>query len=100
MRRLEPGASTIPPPPDVAARTSTSTFRARCRAHLAVSSGEAEHRQVTVAFVKLSETDELIAATGPRLLEPLDTLARRGRRRLLRDLRTSRGSSRTSTSAP
>ena len=46
------------------------------RAHLAVSSGEAEHRQVTVAFVKLSGTDELIVSDGPStLLMRIDKLA-------------------------
>ena len=55
MQRLEPGASTIPPPPDVPARASTSTSPRRCARTSRSSSGEAEHRQVTVAFVKLSQ---------------------------------------------
>ncbi len=78
MRRLEPGASMIPPPPDVPGARLDEYVPAPLRAHLAVSSGEAEHRQVTVAFVKLSGTDELIAAEGPEaLLDRLDTLAAR-----------------------
>jgi class 3 adenylate cyclase/tetratricopeptide (TPR) repeat protein len=76
MLRLEPGASTVPPPPDVRGADLDAYVPAPLRAHLAVSSGEAEHRQVTVAFVKLSGTDELIAAEGPgALLERIDTLA-------------------------
>jgi predicted ATPase len=38
------------------------------RAHLAVASGEAEHRQVTVAFLKFSETDAIIEREGPETL--------------------------------
>jgi predicted ATPase/class 3 adenylate cyclase len=38
------------------------------RAHLAVASGEAEHRQVTVAFLKFSETDAIIEREGPESL--------------------------------
>jgi class 3 adenylate cyclase/tetratricopeptide (TPR) repeat protein len=76
MRRLEPGASTIPPPPDVPGANLDEYVPAPLRAHLAVSSGEAEHRQVTVAFVKLSQTDEVIGAAGPAVLaEKLDALA-------------------------
>ncbi len=76
MQRLEPGASTIPPPPDAPCAHLDEYVPAPLRAHLAVSSGEAEHRQVTVAFVKLSGTDELIAAEGPEaLLKSIDTLA-------------------------
>jgi len=76
MLRLEPAASTIPPPPDVPGERLEEYVPAPLRAHLAVSSGEAEHRQVTVAFVKVSGTDELIAAEGPEaLLDRLDTLA-------------------------
>ena len=49
---------------------------ASLRAHLAVASGEAEHRQVCVAFVKLSGTDDVIVDHGPdELLARLDTLA-------------------------
>lgn len=75
MQRLEPGASTIPPPPDVPGTNLFGYVPGPLRAHLAVSSGEAEHRQVTVAFVKLSQTNGVIAAGGPEaLLERIDTL--------------------------
>jgi class 3 adenylate cyclase/tetratricopeptide (TPR) repeat protein len=47
------------------------------RAHLAVASGEAEHRQVTVAFVKYDGADDLIAAEGPEaLLDRFDRLGK------------------------
>jgi class 3 adenylate cyclase/tetratricopeptide (TPR) repeat protein len=76
MRRLEPGASTIPPPPDIAGTQLASFVPEPLRAHLAVSSGEAEHRQATVAFVKLSQTDDVVKAEGPSgLLERIDALA-------------------------
>ena len=76
MQRLERGASAIPPPSDVPGANLDEYVHAPLRAHLAVSSGEAEHRQVTVAFVKLSGTDELIASDGPAaLLKRIDTLA-------------------------
>jgi predicted ATPase/class 3 adenylate cyclase len=38
------------------------------RAHLAVASGEAEHRQVTVAFVKFSDTDGIMEREGAEAL--------------------------------
>jgi class 3 adenylate cyclase/tetratricopeptide (TPR) repeat protein len=76
MKRLEPGASTVPSPPDVSGTNLSAFVPAPLRAHLAVSSGEAEHRQVTVAFVKLSHTDEVVASDGPEaLLERIDKLA-------------------------
>jgi class 3 adenylate cyclase len=76
MRRLEPGSSPIPPPPAVPGVDLRLYVPAPLRAHLAVSSGEAEHRQVTVAFVKVSGTDEVVASSGPEaLLERLDVLA-------------------------
>jgi class 3 adenylate cyclase/tetratricopeptide (TPR) repeat protein len=76
MQRLEPGASTIPPPPDVPGANLDEYVPAPLRAHLVVSSGEAEHRQVTVAFVKLSGTDELIASDGAaELLNRIDAVA-------------------------
>ncbi len=76
MRRLEAGASTVPPPPDVAGSNLEQFVPAPLRAHLAVSSGEAEHRQVTVAFVKLSQTDDVVASEGPvALLDRIDMLA-------------------------
>jgi class 3 adenylate cyclase/tetratricopeptide (TPR) repeat protein len=38
------------------------------RAHLAVASGEAEHRQVTVAFLKFADTDGIVEHEGPEAL--------------------------------
>jgi predicted ATPase/class 3 adenylate cyclase len=38
------------------------------RAHLVVASGEAEHRQVTVAFVKFSDTDGIVEREGVEVL--------------------------------
>ena len=76
MIRLEPGASAIPPPPAVPGSDVHEYVPRPLRDHLAVSSGEAEHRQVTVAFLKLSETDAVLAAEGPEaLLSRIDTLA-------------------------
>ena len=76
MIRLEPGASAIPPPPAVPGSDLHEYVPRPLRDHLAVSSGEAEHRQVTVAFLKLSETDAVLAAEGPEaLLSRIDTLA-------------------------
>lgn len=46
------------------------------RTHLAVASGEAEHRNATVAFLKIPGTDDLLAAEGEdALLARLDTVA-------------------------
>ncbi len=76
MTRLEPGASTIPPPPDVPGAELELYVPTSLRAHLSVSSGEAEHRHVCVAFVKVSGTDDLIESEGPEaLLNRLDRLA-------------------------
>ncbi len=76
MIRLEPGSSRIPPPPAVPGRDLELYVPAPLRAHLAVASGEAEHRHVCVAFVKVSGTDDVIAEQGPEeLLRRLDTLA-------------------------
>jgi len=75
-RRLPPGASVIPPPPAVPGRVLHEYVPKPLRDHLAVSSGEAEHRQVTVAFLKLSGTDSVIAADGPEeVLARIDRLA-------------------------
>lgn len=76
LRRLEPGSSPTPPPGDVDGRDLHHYVPPPLEAHLAVASGEAEHRHVTVAFVKLSGTDGLIAEGGPAaLLDRLDRLA-------------------------
>ena len=76
MTRLEPGASRIPPPTDVPGRELELYVPASLRAHLAVASGEAEHRHVCVAFVKLSGTDDMISSEGlEAMLARLDVLA-------------------------
>ncbi len=76
MVRLAPGASTIPPPAAVPGHHLAAYVPGPLRDHLAISSGEAEHRQVTVAFLKLSGTDSVLASAGPRaLLARLDRLA-------------------------
>jgi class 3 adenylate cyclase/tetratricopeptide (TPR) repeat protein len=76
MQRLEPGVSAVPPPPDVDGRELDLYVPAPLRDHLAVASGEAEHRRVTVAFLKLSGTDDLLATSGvDAVLERLDALA-------------------------
>src|SRR5262249_46610386 len=59
-----PGASTIPGPADADGRDLELYVPESLRAHLAVASGEAEHRTVTVAFVKVSGTDELLDRDG------------------------------------
>ena len=75
MKRLDPGASVVPPPPDVAGRDLELYVPGSLREHLAVASGDVEHRHVSVAFVKLSGTDDLIAEHGPEaLLERIDRL--------------------------
>ena len=51
------------------------------RAHLLLEAGEAEHRQVTAAFVKFSGVDELIAAKGgPEALVRAGSTRSRSRR--------------------
>jgi class 3 adenylate cyclase/tetratricopeptide (TPR) repeat protein len=76
MTRLEPGASAIPPPPGVPGRELSDYVPRPLRDHLAIASGEAEHRQVTVAFLKLSETDTVLASEGPEgLLTRIDRVA-------------------------
>ena len=57
LRALEPGSSPIPPPEAVARPRARPLRPEPLRDHLAVASGDAEHRQVTVAFVKASGTD-------------------------------------------
>ncbi|HWL32179.1 MAG TPA: tetratricopeptide repeat protein [Gaiellaceae bacterium] len=76
LQRLELGASTIEPPPFLPGDDLARFVPASLRDHLAVASGEAEHRQVTVAFVKVGETDRLLEREGPdALLQQLDSLA-------------------------
>jgi predicted ATPase/class 3 adenylate cyclase len=46
------------------------------RAHLLLEAGEAEHRQVTAAFLEFSGVDELLATEGPEAVHArLETLA-------------------------
>jgi class 3 adenylate cyclase len=76
LRRLEPGASTVEAPPFLPGDDLAQFVPASLRDHLAVASGEAEHRQVTVAFIKVGETDQLLEREGPdALLKQLDSLA-------------------------
>jgi class 3 adenylate cyclase/tetratricopeptide (TPR) repeat protein len=76
LSRVTPGLSRSALLPAVTGAHLDEYVPAPLRAHLAVSSGEAEHRQVAVAFVKLSGTDELIVSDGPRaLLMRIDKLA-------------------------
>ncbi len=54
-----------------------STLPVAIRAHLQQASGEAEHRQIAVAFVQFSGTDALLAAHGPEVLaQALDEAVR------------------------
>ena len=57
LHSLPDGASPITPPEAVGGRDLPAYVPRALRDHLAVASGEAEHRQVTVAFVKASGTD-------------------------------------------
>ena len=57
LRALERGASPVPPPEAVGGRDLAAYVPRALRDHLAVASGDAEHRQVTVAFVKALGTD-------------------------------------------
>jgi len=76
LSRVTPGSSRSALLPRVTGAHLDEYVPAPLRAHLAVSSGEAEHRQVAVAFVKLSGTDELIVSEGPTaLLIRIDKLA-------------------------
>ncbi|MCA1570398.1 MAG: AAA family ATPase [Chloroflexi bacterium] len=65
LRRLEPGSSEVPPPPDLPGERLEEYVPTSLRDHLAVASGEAEHRHVPVAFVKLVGTDALLEELGP-----------------------------------
>ena len=64
LRRLEPSRSDVPPPPDVAGEGLEEFVPPTLRDHLAVASGEAEHRHVTVAFLKLGGSDALLREQG------------------------------------
>ena len=76
LRRLEPGSSDVPPPPDLPGERLEEYVPRSLRDHLAVASGEAEHRHVPVAFVKLAGTDALLTELGPEgFLARLDEVA-------------------------
>jgi len=76
LRRLEPGSSEVPPPPDLPGERLEEYVPTSLRDHLAVASGEAEHRHVPVAFVKLVGTDALLEELGPEgFLARLDEVA-------------------------
>src|SRR5919108_5071973 len=76
LRRLEPSQSVVPPPPDVAGKRLDEYVPPSLRDHLSLASGEAEHRHVSVAFLKLAGSDELLAERGPQgFLERLDEVA-------------------------
>jgi predicted ATPase/class 3 adenylate cyclase len=76
LQRLEPGSSTVPPPPDIAGERLEAYVPTALRNHLSVASGEAEHRHVSVAFLKLAGSDALLGELGPEgFLGRLDEVA-------------------------
>jgi class 3 adenylate cyclase/tetratricopeptide (TPR) repeat protein len=76
LRRLEPGSSEVPPPPDLPGERLEEYVPTSLREHLAVASGEAEHRHVSVAFLKLPGADTMLAELGAEgFLERLDEVA-------------------------
>ncbi len=76
LRRLDPSRSVVPPPPDVPGERLDEYVPPALRDHLAVASGEAEHRHVSVAFLKLAGTDAVLEEQGPAaLLGRLDEVA-------------------------
>jgi class 3 adenylate cyclase/tetratricopeptide (TPR) repeat protein len=76
LRRLAPSRSYVPPPPDVAGERLDEYVPVSLRDHLSVASGEAEHRHVSVAFLKLGGSDALLAEGGPgAFLACLDDVA-------------------------
>ena len=76
LRRLEPSSGVVPPPPDVPGERLHEFVPTSLRDHLSVASGEAEHRHVSVAFLKLAGSDMLIEERGAEgFLEHLDEVA-------------------------
>lgn len=76
LRRLDPSRSGVPPPQDVPGDRLDRYVPLSLRDHLAVASDEAEHRTVSVAFVRFAGTDALLADHGPQaLLDRLDEVA-------------------------
>ena len=65
------------PPPRRPGWTSSPSCRPPLRAYLRLEAGEAEHRQVTAAFVKFTGVEALLAKGGAEALsEPLASSAR------------------------
>ncbi len=76
LRRLDPSRSAVPPPPDVPGERLGEYVPPSLRDHLSVASGEAEHRYVSVAFLKLAGSDTVLEEHGPEeLLARLDEVA-------------------------
>ena len=76
LRRLDPSRSKVPPPPDLAGDRLDEYVPPSLRDHLAVASGEAEHRHVSVAFLKLAGSDALLEEGGAAaFLARLDDVA-------------------------
>ncbi|HEX7222347.1 MAG TPA: adenylate/guanylate cyclase domain-containing protein, partial [Candidatus Limnocylindrales bacterium] len=76
LRRLEPGSSEVPPPPGPAGERLEEYVPTSLRDHLTLASGEAEHRHVSVAFVKITGVDDMLAEIGPwGFLAGLDEIA-------------------------
>ena len=78
---LDPDASAPPIVETAAPRrpgwTSSPSCRPRSAPTLRLEAGEAEHRQVTAAFVKFTGVEALLAKGGPEALsEPLASSAR------------------------
>jgi class 3 adenylate cyclase/tetratricopeptide (TPR) repeat protein len=64
-------------PPDVRGLDLAPYLPLRIREHLLAEAGEAEHRQVGVAFVEFAGSDDLLAEGGPEALgAALDTCVR------------------------
>jgi class 3 adenylate cyclase/tetratricopeptide (TPR) repeat protein len=76
LRRLDPSRSVVAPPPDVPGERLDEYVPPSLRDHLAVASGEAEHRHVSVAFLKFAGSDAVLEEQGPAvLLRRLDEVA-------------------------
>ena len=67
LRRLDPSRSVVPPPPDVPGERLDEYVPPPLRDHLVVASGEAEHRTVSVAFLKLAGSDTVLGEQGPEV---------------------------------
>ena len=75
FRRLEPSREPCPATAQHTGARLDEYVPPSLRDHLAVASGEAEHRHVTVAFLKLARSDELLGEHGSEgFLERLDEI--------------------------